>query len=160
MVHSTGQPFQLIPRPDRVPTSFTHLALHCRSLQAVHLVLRCSSYLEVRFLQKANMLSASLAFLIIILLTSLASAHSPNLVARQDCANNYSKCSPPGATATNTPSIGGELSSLYINIVNSISGIKVKARDVNDGLDVLQARAPSNSVCCKLHKDIYRGTRG
>lgn len=159
MVHSTGQPFPLIPRPDRIPTSFTHLALRCRSLQPVYLVLRCSSYLEVRSLQKANMLSASLAFLITILLTSLVSAHSPSLVARQDCANNYSKCSPSGATATNTPSIGGELSSLYVNIVNSISGIKVKARDVNDGPDILQARAPSNSVCCKLDNDTCRGSR-
>lgn len=98
------------------------------------------------------MLSASLTFLITILLPFLASTHSLNLVARQDCPNNYSKCSPPGATATNTASIGGGLSSLYVNILNSIGGVKVKARGVEGLPEGLQPRASSNSVCCKLRK--------
>ncbi len=101
------------------------------------------------------MWGASLTFLTTILLPSLASTHSLNLVARQDCTNNYSKCSPPGATATNTPSIGNGLSSLYVNILDSIGGVKVKARDVEGLPQGLQPRASSNSVCCMLRKQHY-----
>lgn len=99
------------------------------------------------------MLSASLIFLTTLLLPSLASTHSSNLVARQDCPNNYSKCSPSGATATNTPGIGSGLSSLYVNILDSIGGVKVKVRDAEDLPEGLQPRAPSDSVCCMLRKE-------
>ena len=101
------------------------------------------------------MLSASLTFFIPLFLTALVSAHSPNLVVRQDCPNNYSKCSPSGATATNTPGIGTELASIYINVLDSIGGIKVKVGDAEDRPESLQRRAPSNSVCCKVHKKTY-----
>lgn len=101
------------------------------------------------------MLSVSLTFLTALLLMTVASAQSISLVARQDCPNNLSKCSPSGATATITPSIGSDLSSLYVNIVNSIGGVKIKVRDTEDHLEVFQRRAPSNSVCCKLRKANY-----
>ncbi len=97
--------------------------------------------------------SPSLIFTFALSIISLVDANPLDLVARQNCADNYSKCSPSGATATDTPPVGSALSSLYVDILNSISGVKMK-RDMEEIADVLQVRASSNPVCCRLHQDI------
>ncbi|KAI9876323.1 MAG: hypothetical protein M1830_006763 [Pleopsidium flavum] len=91
--------------------------------------------------------SPSFALAFALSFTFLVRANPLELVARQNCADNYNKCSPSGATATDTPPVGNALSSLYVDIVNSISGIKIK-RDLEEIPEVLQDRASSNPVCC------------
>lgn len=87
----------------------------------------------------------------LIALSSLFSeigANAFELIARQNCAQNYIKCSPSGATATDTPPVGGALSSLYIDILDSISGVKLNTRAGEERPQILDVRASSNAVCC------------
>ena len=94
------------------------------------------------------MLTSSLAFVTSLFTIVLVCVNSHQLVARQNCADNYNKCSPPGATATDTPTIGSGLSSLYVNILDSISGVKLDVRGLKEVREHVQPRAPSISVCC------------
>lgn len=77
---------------------------------------------------------------------------SVELQARDACSDNYSKCSPPGASSTGVPAIGPELSSLYTDILSSIQGIKIKERDVQEIGPKLHSRDAPNDFCCKPFK--------
>ncbi|MCJ1227957.1 hypothetical protein MMC12_004616 [Toensbergia leucococca] len=80
---------------------------------------------------------------------AFASADSPSrLVPRQSCSDNYSKCSPSGATTTVAPPVGPALSSMYVDLLDSINPAKTRKRDARHGLDVLDIRSSSADVCC------------
>ncbi|KAL8663111.1 MAG: hypothetical protein Q9202_004148 [Teloschistes flavicans] len=83
----------------------------------------------------------SLAFLATILATA-----SGRIEIRAGCSENYSKCSPKGATSADTPALGPDLSPLYTDLVNSVQGVKKSKRDQVAAL--LQPRASSN-LCCQ-----------
>lgn len=91
------------------------------------------------------MLSVALALAVSLFIT--ASQALPSLEARQNCGNSYSKCSPPGATSTATPNVGDEMSSLYVDLLNSISGVK-RRREAVGFLDVTRRASSGASLCC------------
>ncbi|MCJ1335466.1 hypothetical protein MMC09_000736 [Bachmanniomyces sp. S44760] len=70
--------------------------------------------------------------------------------ARQNCASNYSKCNPSGATATSTPDIGEDLSSMYQDLLNSISTVKQSKRSVEHEIGYKEKRASSPGFCCAV----------
>ena len=87
---------------------------------------------------------------------AFASADSPSrLVPRQSCSDNYSKCSPSGATTTVAPPVGPALSSMYVDLLDSINPAKTRKRDARHGLDVLDIRSSSADVCCKPCSVVY-----
>ena len=92
------------------------------------------------------MLSATLALAVSFFITAVLGR--PSLEARQNCGNSYSKCSPSGATSTVTPNVGDGMSSLYVDLLNSISGVK-RRREAVGFVDVTR-RASSASLCCTL----------
>ena len=74
------------------------------------------------------------------------------IAARQNCGSNYSKCSPPGATNTGVPAIGDELSSLYVNVLDSINGVKFNDKRAVDHMKHVEAMLvvrSSAQVCCE-----------
>ncbi|MCJ1298708.1 hypothetical protein MMC08_001498 [Hypocenomyce scalaris] len=79
---------------------------------------------------------------------STANANPAKLEARQDCGSNYSKCSPSGATTTNIPAVGGALSGLYVDVLDSINGVKFSKRGAQELAGPLGKRASSATVCC------------
>ena len=81
------------------------------------------------------------------------SAKSSEIHARQDCENNFSKCSPPGATSTSVAEPGSGLSSLYVDLLDSISGVKSRRNGFSNG-DILWARASQTDICCKRFRRV------
>lgn len=74
---------------------------------------------------------------------------SKELERRQACASSYTQCSPPGAASTSVPSIGSGLSPMYVDLLNSVSGITIKRRKVSDEVEGMLRRAVG--LCCTHH---------
>lgn len=72
----------------------------------------------------------------------------------EECENNFSLCSPTGASSVNTPAVGSELSSLYLDLVDSIQGVQnyKRAVDLDDQIvdHKLQPRGSKIGLCCKV----------
>ncbi len=87
---------------------------------------------------------------LIVSLVGLA-ASTPVLETRQNCGANFQRCMPSGSKLESTPEVGGELSSLYVDLLDSIKGVKKSKRDIQRVVDVLQIEARDNAkpLCCK-----------
>ncbi|MCJ1359895.1 MAG: hypothetical protein MMC33_009898 [Icmadophila ericetorum] len=70
--------------------------------------------------------------LLLLLLSSLTSTTSTSLAKRQSCSAGYSTCAPSGATSTTIPAIGPGLAPLYVDLVNSVQGIKARKRGMGE----------------------------
>ncbi|MCJ1371884.1 hypothetical protein MMC20_003104 [Loxospora ochrophaea] len=81
-------------------------------------------------------------------LFGLVCATSPSLAKRQDCGSNYAECSPPGASTTSIPDVGGNLSSMYIDLLDSTKGIEASKRNIQSRVERLGLRSSSVDVCC------------
>ncbi|KAL8896328.1 MAG: hypothetical protein Q9207_007762 [Kuettlingeria erythrocarpa] len=72
--------------------------------------------------------------------------------AADGCGENYSRCSPKGATSTDTPAVGTDLATLYTNLLNSVNGPKKSKRGAREGRDevdvALESRATASNLCC------------
>ncbi|KAI9840194.1 MAG: hypothetical protein M1837_001866, partial [Sclerophora amabilis] len=88
--------------------------------------------------------SHSLLFCLVTPLLSTASGTSP----REECAINYQPCNPSGVRTTTSPQTGDALSSLFVNILDSIQGIRFDKRQTDEVLDVLEGRDALLPVCC------------
>lgn len=88
----------------------------------------------------------------------------------QVCANSYTSCNPQGATATATPTVGGDLLPLYVDLLHSVSGVSKHKRLVERFGDHLGVRDTISGVCCKfvaspervvnLDVDMHQGAQG
>ena len=67
---------------------------------------------------------------------------------RQNCADHFTKCSPPGAATTSVPQIGNDLSPFYVDLLDSVSGISFKRRGSYTDLHELFSRDSVADVCC------------
>ena len=88
----------------------------------------------------------SVQFCLHLLLTVCAEASM--IGKRQNCADHFTKCSPPGAAATSVPQIGNDLSPFYVDLLDSVSGITFKRRGIQPDLDELFSRDSVADVCC------------
>ena len=68
------------------------------------------------------------------------------LEARTDCNAGYTQCSPNGAMATNEPPVGSGLSTMYVDVVNSVQATGKQKRECR--LVELKERASGGSLCC------------
>lgn len=72
----------------------------------------------------------------------------------EQCENNFSLCSPTGASSIDTPAVGAGLSSLYLDLVDSIQGVQNYKRAVDLGHQIvdhqLQPRASKIGLCCRV----------
>lgn len=97
----------------------------------------------------AAMQSTTLLLAFVACITSTANANPAKLGARQNCGSSYSKCSPSGATSTNIPAVGSALSGLYVDVLDSINGVKFSKRGALDLAGALGIRSSPATVCCK-----------
>lgn len=71
-----------------------------------------------------------------------------------ECENNFSLCSPTGATSIDTPAVGTGLSSLYLDLVDAIQGVQNRKRavELDHGIvdHQLQPRASKIGLCCRV----------
>lgn len=72
--------------------------------------------------------------------------------AADGCGEDYSRCSPKGATSTDTPAVGTDLATLYTDLLSSVNGVKKSkraAREARDEVDLaLESRATPSNLCC------------
>ena len=71
------------------------------------------------------------------------------LNARAGCGASFTKCAPKGAIATNEPVIGPDMSSIYVDIVDSVNNAPKERRWMSGFFAGLLARASSSSLCCE-----------
>jgi hypothetical protein len=64
------------------------------------------------------------------------------LEAQASSDNPCEPCQPSGATGTDPPAVGSDLSSLYVDVLNSVQGISFSKRDG------MTARAATSGFCC------------
>ena len=70
-------------------------------------------------------------------------------MAAPDCAAGYSICSPPGATSTNTPTIGTpDFQHRFINIVQSSLPSSKRSNDASSSSPALSSASASAFLCC------------
>lgn len=93
---------------------------------------------------------------LLLFLSGITSTSSASLVKRQSCSAGYTTCAPAGATSTLIPGVGPGLAPLYVDLVNSVQGIKAGKRDLegrgqkNEAeIAGLEERASGENVCCK-----------
>ena len=84
----------------------------------------------------------------LVLLLLIFCVEASMIRKRQNCADHFTRCSPPGASATSVPQIGNDLSSFYVDLLDSVSGISFERRASQQDLDGLLGRDSGAEVCC------------
>ena len=89
-----------------------------------------------------------------ILLLFLSCAHialcDDSLHARAACSSSYTACNPKGAATTNEPPVGTGLSSLYVDVVDTLDSANLAKREAQHARGLIEARASGGNLCCKL----------
>lgn len=88
-----------------------------------------------------------------ILLLLLSYAHiiacDDTLHPRAACSSSYTVCNPKGAATTNEPPIGTGISSLFVDVVDTLHSAKVAKREAGQDTGVIETRASAGSLCCE-----------
>ena len=90
------------------------------------------------------------AFLVLLLSFAHVLLCDDNFKARNVCSNDYTLCSPKGASTLDEPPISSALSPLFIDILNTVDDSKNTKRDIAHGTDRLEPRLLGGGLCCKL----------
>lgn len=67
---------------------------------------------------------------------------------RASCNKNYAVCKPKDASIQDAPPIGTELSTFYVDIVNTVGSNKKDRRELQLSGDFLHTRASESNLCC------------
>ncbi|KAK4997555.1 hypothetical protein LTR66_003034 [Elasticomyces elasticus] len=78
-----------------------------------------------------------------------ASVHvtAQELRERDTCGANYQACNPSGATSTTPPAVGGSMSSLYVDLVDSVQSVSFSNRRRTVSTTSLNLR-DNGPICC------------
>lgn len=71
------------------------------------------------------------------------------LIAADSCNDNFSPCSPKGASDSGAPAVGTSLSTLYVDILDSINKVQNVRRELGQEDRELKVRA-SGALCCTV----------
>ena len=83
-----------------------------------------------------------------ILATSLFLLNAfQRFAAADSCKESFTRCSPDGASASEVPPIGEGLSSLYVDLLDSINKVQNTKRELSHEEFMLSIRA-AGSICC------------
>lgn len=80
------------------------------------------------------------------------------LAIRADCNEGFSRCSPKGAITSGAPAIGDSLSTLYVDLLDSINEVQKVERSIDYEGSVLSSRA-SGTICC-INPRLFVALRG
>lgn len=88
-------------------------------------------------------------FAVLLLSYAHVTACNGNLHARAGCSSSYTACKPKGAATTSEPPVGTGLSSLFVDVVDTLDSAKLARRDAERAREIIEARASGGSLCCK-----------
>ena len=123
--------------------------LHKISFAFVCLQLRtdCDPILLLRTDIAFVMLPPTTFILLFLSCAHLIACHDP-LYARAACSSSYTACNPKGAATTNEPPVGTALSSLFVDVVNTLDSANLAKRDAERARALIESRASGGSLCC------------
>ena len=115
------------------------------------------SYLSIRFridrdptsTNFASMMIPSTTFALLLFLYVHIIACDDILHARVACSSSYTACNPKGAATTNEPPIGTGLSSLFIDVVDTLDSANLAKRESGQKNGLLETRASGGGLCCE-----------
>ena len=93
------------------------------------------------------MLPPTTFILLFLSCAHLIVCHDP-LHARAACSSSYTACNPEGAATTNEPPVGTALSSLFVDIVDTLDSANLAKRDAERARALIESRASGGSLCC------------
>lgn len=95
------------------------------------------------------MLSPS-TFVLLLLSYAHVIACDDSLHPRAACSSSFTVCDPKGAATTNEPPIGTGISSLFVDVVDTIDSANLAKREAVRDHGVIETRASGGSLCCKF----------
>lgn len=104
---------------------------------------------SVRSINFAFIMLQSTAIFLLLLSYAHIIACDDNLHARAACSSSFTVCNPKGAATTNEPPIGTGISSLFVDVVDTIDSANLAKRDAGRGHGIIETRASGGSLCCK-----------
>ena len=90
----------------------------------------------------------STAFALLLLSYARVITCDDDLHARAACSSSYTACNPKGAATTNEPPIGTGISSLFVDVVDTLDSAHLAKREAERARGALEARASGGSLCC------------
>lgn len=90
----------------------------------------------------------STTFLWLLLSYTHLIACDDTLHARAACSSSFTVCNPKGAATTNEPPIGTGISSLFLDVVDTLDSANLAKREAERGHGVIETRASGGSLCC------------
>ena len=88
-------------------------------------------------------------FVLLLLSYAHVIACDDTLHARGACSSSFTVCNPKGAATTNEPPIGTGISSLFVDVVDTLDSANLAKREATQDHGVIEPRASSGSVCCE-----------
>ncbi|CAF9930445.1 hypothetical protein IMSHALPRED_008175 [Imshaugia aleurites] len=90
----------------------------------------------------------STTFVLLLLSYAHVIACDDILHPRAACSSSYTACNPKGAATTNEPPIGTGISSLFVDVVDTLDSANLAKREAGQGTGVLVTRASGGGLCC------------
>ncbi|KAL9067490.1 MAG: hypothetical protein Q9161_006840 [Pseudevernia consocians] len=87
-------------------------------------------------------------FALLLLSFAHVIACDDTLQARGACSSSFTVCNPKGAATTNEPPIGTGISSLFVDVVDSLDSANLAKREAGRDDGVIETRASGGSLCC------------
>lgn len=94
------------------------------------------------------MMMRSIPFILLLLSYAHVIAGDDDLRARGACSSSYSVCNPKGAATTNEPPIGTGISSLFVDVVDTLDSANLAKREARQDTGIMETRASGGSLCC------------
>ena len=95
------------------------------------------------------MMIPSTTFVLLLLSYAHVIACDDILHPRAACSSSYTACNPKGAATTNEPPIGTGISSLFVDVVDTLDSANLAKREAGQDTGVLVTRASGGGLCCK-----------
>lgn len=92
--------------------------------------------------------STTFVFLLLSYYTHLIACADDALHARGACSSSYTVCNPKGAATTDEPPIGTGISSLFVDVVDTLDSANLAKREAGRRRRVVETRASGGSLCC------------
>lgn len=92
-------------------------------------------------------------FILVALSFCLVANADSEIQARERCSNDFTSCRPKGASAVNAPGIGSSLSTLLVDLLDSINKVQNIKRETDLNFIAKDTRAMTGSICCRLYSN-------
>lgn len=105
---------------------------------------------SIRSITFASIMFPPSTFFLLFLSYAHVIACDDSLYPRAACSSSFTACNPKGAATTNEPPIGTGISSLFVDVVDTIDSANLAKREAGRDKGVFETRASGGSLCCKF----------